>query len=117
MPSLQKKILDRVAKDQKKMGGDLAYWMDSRIFLEELGKVAQKIREMKGIVLVDEEGDDKDVLIERKRILGLLVDSGTLETLKIMEDKKLMKLLTEARKKGSKSSPYKLLVEQEGEKR
>ena len=34
MDSLQKKILDRIAKDKKKMGGDLAYWMDSRIILE-----------------------------------------------------------------------------------
>jgi len=43
--SLQKKILDQIAKDQKKMGGNLAYWMDSRKFLEELGVVADKIRE------------------------------------------------------------------------
>jgi hypothetical protein len=33
------------------------------------------------------------------------------ETEKIMKDEKLMKLLTEARKKGSVSSPYKPLVE------
>lgn len=44
--SLEKKILDRIAKDKRKMGGDLAYWMDSRIILEELGKVAREIEKM-----------------------------------------------------------------------
>jgi hypothetical protein len=76
---------------------------------EELGVVAQKIRKR----IVEHLGDGGKGFADE--IAGLLVDSGTLETLKIMEDKKLMKLLRESRKKGSKSSPYKPLVEQEGE--
>jgi len=41
---------------------------------EELGVVAQKIREMKGIVTLDDNDNEKDVLISKKEVLGLLVE-------------------------------------------
>lgn len=55
--SLEKKVLEQVVKDKKKMGGDLAYWMDSRKFLKELHDVADKIRERRNKIqkVIDEE--------------------------------------------------------------
>jgi len=73
--SLEKKILDQIAKDRKKMGGDLAYWMDSRKFLEELGVVAQKIREK--IQYWEKESKQTGRFLiaqELEEVLGLLVE-------------------------------------------
>jgi len=36
--------------------------------------VADKIREMKGIVTLDDDDNEEDVLIEKKEVLGLLVE-------------------------------------------
>ena len=112
---------------------------EAREVLEELGKVAQKI-DVNGkafIEVLEQEieyfgssGESDDLKLYHKKLgeimgyvehfierqKGLLVESGTLETLEIMKDKKLMKLLRESRKKGSKSSPYKPLGEDSKER-
>lgn len=70
MNSLQKKI-----KEMRKVSERTrtSYMVIDEV-LEELGVVAQKIREMKGIVTLDDDDNEKDVLIGKKAVLGLLVE-------------------------------------------
>jgi len=96
----------------KKCAKFLKGWQQK--FESKLGKVAQQIRENAKTAYelcyhIPQNLQEKWVRLDS--VLGLLVESGTLETLAIMKDKKLMKLLRDSRKKGSKSSPYKPLVE------